>query len=165
MEVWKNIVGYNGRYRVSNRGRVWSAYKNDVLMPNRMTHGYVCVHLYAGGKSNRKVVTIHKLVATAFIDNPQKLREVNHKDFDRENNHVSNLEWVSRAQNVQHAIDGGRKPKTEKAVYGISLRSKNIVRFDSQTAAEIHLRGKQTGRVSQALAKNTPAYGYVWWLA
>lgn len=164
-EIWIPIEGYEGLYTVNQFGEVWSHKTNKVLTPNKMTHGYLCVHLYQGGKSTRRVRTIHQLVAEAFLGNPHKYTEVNHKDFNKANNNVKNLEWVSRKENVQHAIAAGRRVKPEKKIKGISLASGVIYTFQSLTAAEISMCGKQTGRISQALKSNRPAYGYVWWLA
>lgn len=162
-EVWKPIPGYEGRYEVSDHGRVWSCKARAVLKPNRMIHGYLCVHLYSGGKRSRTVKTLHQLVAQGFIANPDNRREVNHKNFNREDNRVENLEWVSRKENVAHALAAGRRVHPEKRVRGINLRSKEIVTFESQIAAEKALRGKQTGGISGAMKRGRPAYGYVWW--
>ena len=165
MLKWKAIEVFEGRYDVSSAGQVWSHTSNDFLKPNKMNHGYVCVHLYNGGKSTRKVCTIHQLVAKAFLKNPNQHIEVNHKNFIRSDNRIENLEWVSRKENVQHAIAAGRKPKPQKKVKGISLTSGLIYTFDSLIAAEIAMRGGQTGGISHALKNNRPAYGCVWWLA
>lgn len=162
-EVWRAIPGYEGRYEVSSIGRVLSKTTNRFLKPNVMRHGYACVHLYAGGKGTRTVKTIHQLVAQSFIPNPLNCREVNHKNFLRRDNRAENLEWFTRKENVQHAIAAGRRPRSEKRVRGINLRSKEIVTFESQIAAERALRGKQTGGISGAMKRGRPAYGYVWW--
>ena len=162
---WKPIAGYEGRYEVSTEGHVWSRTTHDYLKPNRMTHGYLCVHLYKGGKRTRKVCTIHQLVAKAFLRNPKGYAEVNHKNFIRTDNCVENLEWVSRKENVQHALAAGRRVKPEKKVKGISITTGLVYSFNSLIEAEIAMRGKQTGGISHALAKNRPAYGCVWWLA
>lgn len=162
-EVWKPIPGYEGLYEVSDIGRVLSKRTNRPLKPNVMNHGYACVHLYSGGKQTRAVKTVHQLVAQAFIPNPQGHREVNHKNFLRRDNRVDNLEWMSRKENVQHALAAGRRVRPEKRVRGINLRSKEIVTFESQIAAEIALRGKRTGGISGAMKRGKPAYGYVWW--
>jgi hypothetical protein len=164
-EIWIPIEGYLERYAVNQFGEVWSCKANKVLTPNKMTHGYLCVHLYRGGRSTRRVRTIHQLVAEAFLGNPHKYSEVNHKDFNKANNNVKNLEWVSRKENVQHAIRGGRKANNKRKVKGISLSSGLIYTFDSLMAAEIAMRGVQTGGISHALRNNRPAYGCVWWLA
>jgi hypothetical protein len=164
-ETWKVIPGYEGRYDVSDQGRVWSRTTHSALKPNRMTHGYLCVHLYKGGKRTRKVCTIHQLVAKAFLQNPKCYIEVNHKNFIRTDNRIDNLEWVSRKENVQHALAAGRRVKPEKKVKGISIATGLVYSFNSLIEAEIALRGKQTGGISHALAENRPAYGCVWWLA
>jgi hypothetical protein len=163
-EIWKPVLGYEGRYEVSDQGRVRNA-QGRMLKPNRMVHNYTCVHLYKGGKSSRNVSTIHRLVASAFLENPLGLREVNHKNFDRADNRAVNLEWVSRKENVRHAVKNGRRPITTKRVKGIHLKTGVIVSFQSMVYAEIHIVGKQTGGISHALRENRPAYGYVWWLA
>jgi hypothetical protein len=164
-DIWIPIEGYKGRYAVNQFGEVWSCKANKLLTPNRMTHGYLCVHLYRGGKSTRKVRTIHQLVAEAFLGNVHGYTEVNHKDFDRANNNVKNLEWVSRKENVRHAIAAGRKANNKRKVKGISLSSGRIYTYDSLMEAEIAMRGVQTGGISHALKNNRPAYGCVWWLA
>ena len=162
-EAWKAVPGYEGRYEVSDQGRVRNN-AGKVLKLNRMVHGYICAHLYDGtGKANRRVKTIHQLVARAFLPNLSNLREVNHRNFDKADNRVSNLEWVTRKENVRHAIVGGRRPKNGKQVCGICLETGEIVKFDNQIDAEIAVRGCQTGGISHALRLNRSAYGYVWW--
>jgi hypothetical protein len=163
--LWADVPGFEGRYQVSTLGSVRSLPLNKILKPNVMNHGYTCVHLYNGGRKTRKVWTLHQLVATVFLPNPNGLREVNHKNFIRQDNTVDNLEWISRKDNVLHAVAHGRRCYPEKKVKGISLKSGKIITFDSLIAAEFTLRGKQTGGISHAMKKNRPAYGYVWWLA
>jgi hypothetical protein len=149
-ENWKAVPGHEGRYEVSDQGRVLSKRTNLFLKPNIMNHGYACVHLYSGGKQSRVVKTIHQLVALAFIPNSYNCREVNHKNFLRRDNRVENLEWVTRKENVAHALAAGRRVYPEKRVRGIDLQSKETVTFESQIAAEIAIRGKQTGGISGA---------------
>lgn len=162
-ETWKPVLGYEGRYEVSDQGQVKSILAGKVLAPNKMNHGYTCVHLYTNGRSTRQVKTIHQLVAAAFLPNPEQYREVNHKNFIRHDNRVENLEWVSRKQNVRHALAAGRRVKPEKRVKGIHLATGRIVGFESQVAAEEELRGTRTGAISHAMKNNRPAYGFVWW--
>lgn len=163
MENWKAIPGYEGLYEVSDQGRVRSLKSDCFLKPNLMNHGYTCVHLYNGGKRSRRVFTIHKLVASAFAPNPMNCGEVNHKNFAKADNRIANLEWVTRGENVRHAVAAGRRVRPETRVRGINLRTKEIVTFESQIAAEKALRGKQTGGISGAMKRGRPAYGYVWW--
>lgn len=95
----KDIAGYNGKYGVTKDGRVYSRNASTFLKP-REHNGYLRVALYKNGVS--KHLRIHRLVADAYIPNPHHSKEVNHKDKDRQNNDVSNLEWCTRQQNTDH---------------------------------------------------------------
>ena len=87
----KDIQGYEGLYAVTSCGKVWS-YKNErFLKPYKKRDGYLEVYLYKGGE--RKHYIIHRLVAMAYIPNPDNLPQVNHKDENKENNALPNLEW------------------------------------------------------------------------
>lgn len=108
-EVWKDVVGYEGIYMVSNKGRVksmprkvWNYNKPArMLKPHNNGHGYYSVGMSNGEKKNKHVY-IHILVAQAFIPNPRGCSQVNHKDFDKSNNCVENLEWVTSKENKMH---------------------------------------------------------------
>jgi len=115
MEEWKDIEGFPG-YMVSNYGRVMSigrdwheergkSRKNKVLRPRERRHGYLAVALYKDRK--RSNISIHRLVAKAFINNPNGHNETNHKDGNKQNNHVDNLEWCTHSYNAKHAIETG----------------------------------------------------------
>lgn len=98
MEVWKDIDGYEGLYQVSNTGKVRSLrYRNRdevrelFLKPHNQ--GYLQVELHKNGK--RKMFTVHRLVAMAFVDGYEVGKEVNHIDENKQNNVSTNLEWVS----------------------------------------------------------------------
>jgi hypothetical protein len=109
-EVWKDISGYEGLYMISNLGRVKSMHKHtnrksEFMTPGVHSHGYIEVHL-----SKNRVRTkyfIHRLVATHFIDAIDGKTEVNHIDNDKTNNCVTNLEWCTRRENINHAIKYG----------------------------------------------------------
>lgn len=110
METWKDIKGYEGMYRISNQGRVFAAarYRNDrgftsprIMKQSKNKGGYHYVIL--SKNDNQKLSYVHRLVATAFIPNPQNKSEVNHIDGNPSNNHVSNLEWCTRKENVEHS--------------------------------------------------------------
>ena len=112
-EEWRPIEGYEGLYEVSNTGRVRSLdrycyrlHKGKVLSPAKDTDGYLQVVLHCNGKQHQRKV--HRLVAQAFIENPDNLPEVNHKDEDKTNNRVDNLEWCDRSYNINY---GSRKDK------------------------------------------------------
>lgn len=112
-EVWKDVPGYNGLYQVSNTGQVRSAYYHDwrVLSPKTDKDGYMEVCLYLNSKRSTKKV--HRLVAEAFIPNGDALPQVNHVDEDKRNNNVTNLEWVTGKQNVNHGTCVDRAIKTK----------------------------------------------------
>ena len=113
IEIWKDIEGYEGLYEVSSYGRVRSlgqfvnhnfggyAYrKGRILKPGLGSRGYLSVTLSKNGI--QKQYTVHRLVAQAFIENPDNLPQVNHKDEDRTNNNVTNLEWCDAKYNVNY---------------------------------------------------------------
>lgn len=100
-EIWKDIEGYDGVYMVSNLGRVKNCQRNRVLKP-RLTGGYYMVALYKKGE--RSDVLIHRLVALHFISNKDNLPFVHHKDEQKFNNVVSNLEWVTAQYNSEFSL-------------------------------------------------------------
>ncbi|QJD54715.1 putative winged helix-turn-helix domain-containing protein [Pseudomonas phage MR4] len=100
-EIWKDIEGYEGRYMVSNYGRIKNCNRNKLLAVRLDKYGYLVVNLYIG--TNGKTYKVHRLVATSFIPNPDKLPHVNHKDKNRANPAVDNLEWVTPQQNVEYS--------------------------------------------------------------
>lgn len=118
MEVWKDMVGYEGHYQVSSLGKIKSLkkYFEDKDIIKKVTkdrRGYLRTNFWLNGKI--KGYRIHRIVATAFIPNPENLPQVNHKDGNKENNAVSNLEWVSNLRNRQHAEEIGiRKIKLSR---------------------------------------------------
>ena len=99
MEEWKNVIGYEGLYEVSNIGNVRSVIRNKLLRLSK-TKGYIQVYLYKNGI--RTGLKVHRLVAQAFIPNPDNLPQVNHKDEDKTNNSVENLEWCNAKYNVNY---------------------------------------------------------------
>lgn len=123
MEQWKDIQGYEGRYQVSDLGRVKAPARyvrfvskagNDfqrlraekIIATQVQNSGYAIVHLLTDAHS-RKALTVHRLVAAAFVPNPAGLPEVNHRDGNKANNHAANLEWVTRSENKLHAVAAG----------------------------------------------------------
>ena len=111
-EIWRDIAGYDG-YQVSNCGRVKSfkSGESKILKPSVVHHGYRRVTLRSAGAI--KSFAVHRLVAEEFIPNPDGKSEINHRDGDKSNNHVSNLEWCTRAENMRHAADTGLRPSGE----------------------------------------------------
>ena len=101
MEMWKDIQGYEEKYQISNIGRIKNKINNRLLRPRVGTYGYYKVNLYKNKKV--KTIEIHRLVAEAFIENPESKSEVNHIDGNKLNNNITNLEWVTHKENINHA--------------------------------------------------------------
>jgi hypothetical protein len=102
-----DIPGFEGKYRIDETGKVFSMVSNKYLSPGVKPGGYQFVGLYAGKGAKGVYKMVHRLVAEAFIPNPNQKPEVNHKDGNKLNNAVSNLEWVTRAENAMHGFDNG----------------------------------------------------------
>lgn len=101
----KPIPGYEDRYSITDCGDVYSQYSDIFLKQSYAGAGYKIIFFYTNGKN--KGLYIHRLVASAFVNNPLSKPEVNHIDGDKENNHFSNLEWVTKKENAAHAIKSG----------------------------------------------------------
>ena len=99
------IKGFEDLYSIDDQGNVFSHYRNKFLKPLPDTHGYLQVCLKKDKKAYWK--RIHRLVAIAFIPNPESKPEVNHKDGDKHRNQVDNLEWVTDSEQTKHAYDNG----------------------------------------------------------
>lgn len=170
MEIWKDVKGFEGSYEVSNYGRVRSkkrvASDGKLLYPRIMfgalNDGYHVVNLQ--GTTFR----VHRLVAEAFIPNPDNKPYVNHKDADRLNNFVDNLEWCTQLENVQHAIEKGCSNKSvverRRPVGQYTLEGDLIQIHESVLAASLAL-GNASFRPNirnVCYGKRKSAYGYVW---
>lgn len=112
MEIFKDIQGYPN-YQISNLGRVWSKKRQIYLKPNKNQSGYLSVCITAiNGKQKREL--IHRLVALAFIPNPNNYPCVNHKDEDKENNTTTNLEWCTKKYNMNYGSVAEKIGKANK---------------------------------------------------
>ena len=102
IEKWKPVEGFEGLYEVSSLGRVKSFWfgKERIMKPQKDKDGYLFVYLCRDGK--RKFFRIHRLVAAAFLPNPEGFEQVNHKDEVKSNNCVENLEWCSAKYNMNY---------------------------------------------------------------
>lgn len=135
-EEWRDVVGFEGFYQVSNLGRIKSLERvtsdnkhlcERILTPQGST--YLSIDLWREGHGYNK--SIHRLVAEAFLPNPDNLPEVNHKDDSPRNNYVTNLEWVTSSDNSRHRVKQGKPSSYGKAVK--CLETGHI--FDSLSAA------------------------------
>jgi len=115
-EIWKHIPGFRDYYMISNLGRIKSNYRISEagkIVQERIRYtkpgffGYLSISLIFEGKT--KTCSVHRLVATSFIPNPENLKEINHKNGIKTDNRVDNLEWCTRSHNMQHAWDTGLK--------------------------------------------------------
>lgn len=161
-EVWKDIIGYEGLYQVSNLGRVRSYDKVIKMSDGRVRHdkgrllktsivrNYKCITLYHNNKS--KSFKIHRLVATAFIPNPYDLPQVNHIDEDKLNNRIENLEWVTALENNKHSNIANRwhscgTEASKKPVLQYDLLGNLVAEYESASEAARKI-GKLQGRSS-----------------
>lgn len=161
MSEWRTITGYPG-YLVSDQGEVLGS-SGRKLKAQKINSGYLVVHLCRHGK--RRAFTVHRLVALAFLPAVQGKPHTNHKNGDKADNRVLNLEWCTRSENNLHAYDTGLREPPRFAVIGESLRDGSLVRFDSQRDVEIALSKpkKQSSAVNHCLSgKKKSAYGYRW---
>lgn len=120
-EIWKNVEDYDGSYQVSDMGRVASKKLSDkiILKSSLDSDGYKQVVL---SKNNiQKTIKVHRLVALAFIDNPDNLPQINHLDGDKSNNKTDNLEWISISDNISHAFRTGLKVSLKGSQIGNSV--------------------------------------------
>lgn len=102
MQIWKDIEGYKGHYQISNYGNVRSLKKDAFLMKGAYLKGYKIISLWKNGIG--KMFRIHRLVAAAFIPNPENKPCIDHIDGDRANNHADNLRWVTYMENNNNPI-------------------------------------------------------------
>lgn len=105
IEIWKDIIGFENEYEVSNLGNVRRKIQN--LKSSISPHGYKTLSLSKNGKTITKLV--HRLVAEAFIENHENKEIINHKDCNKTNNVLENLEWVTHEENMQHAVSNNRQ--------------------------------------------------------
>jgi len=113
MHIWKPIKGYEDRYKVSQKGAVFSLLNNIMLKTPPDGPGYPQVNLRKNGRTLH--TTVHRLVAKAFVPNPHKKLCTNHKDGDKTNNRCGNIEWVTKGENNTHAHATGLMPDVEKS--------------------------------------------------
>lgn len=167
MEIWKDIEGYEGMYQISNLGRVKSLkmkkeHNEYLLKPFKSKNGYLRVSL---SKSNKfKQPLIHRLVAIHFLDNPNNYPEVNHKDENKLNNCVDNLEWCDRKYNVLYGTAKQRESKTKHKYYigQYDLNQNLIMKWNSLKEIEINTNYKKNNIQQNCLGNTKTAYGYKW---
>ena len=179
-EIWRPIRDWEGIYEVSDLGRVrsldrWIEYISKYGKPYKVwtkgrilalkiSKGYCLAHLSYQGKAIHK--TVHRLVAEAFIPNPDNLPEINHKDENTTNNAASNLEWCEQLYNIHYGTGIERRAsKKRKVIAKYTKDGTYICTYDSVIAAANSVgKGRSgTGLISSCANHKTPsAYGYIW---
>lgn len=159
MEEWKDIVGFEGKYRVSNTGKIYSVLNDQFIKPTKVRSGHLTVPLALGKRTKYYRPQLGKLVGHAFLPpKPEWATMIDHIDGDPENNHISNLRWSNATLNM--ANTGGRtnmggKPTSSK-YRGVSLRNgKWEARVRSQNTT--HYLGRFTKEIDAAKAYDAKA--------
>lgn len=171
--VFKDIPNYQGKYQISNKGEVlsldYNGSKNNpkLLVPKKNNKGYLWVELLKDGK--KRQFLIHRLVAQAFIPNPNNYPIVNHKDENPLNNTVTNLEWCTYKYNNSYSANLhperpiGRKPKHIKMLLKIDLSTGEIVEKCGKLSSYCKEHNLNSWSIIQCCkGKRNKAYGYYW---
>lgn len=167
-EIWKDIPGYEGIYQVSNLGNVKSLQmyatggyirRDKLLKPCNNGNGYFSVFLRKNGKKHAKY--IHRLVGEAFIDNPNKFRCINHKDENKSNNRVENLEWCTHKYNNNYGSHREKLSKSKRIkVNQYDLDGNFIKTWDG---VRIAMLSTKIGHISACCKGHyKTAGGYIW---
>ena len=129
MEEWKWIDGYEGEYQVSTKGNIKSfkKYKEGAILKPKKDGKDRYLMICLSNNGSQKYYLIHRLVAQAFIQNPNNKEEVNHIDGNKKNNNVENLEWVTHSENIRHAFENNLTD-TEIGVYIVDVFTGNIIK-------------------------------------
>lgn len=159
-EIWKEIEGYEGKYEVSNLGNVRSLNYNGTgeikLLKQYICHNrYEQVNLYKNGKPKHHLV--HRLVARAFIPNPNNYKEVNHKDENPANNNVNNLEWCTREYNNNYGTRNKRAGESKKGKHHSEKAKKKMSEsHKGKTLSEEHKKKISKSLKGERKGKNNP---------
>jgi hypothetical protein len=167
VEEWRDVVDYEGLYQVSNIGGVKSIRRDKILTPKHNHDGYLRIQLWR--KQNVVFISIHRLVAEVFIENPENKPFVNHINGIKSDNRVENLEWVTQSENINHAWKNGlSKPqingKHSKAVDQLDLNGNYIKTFPSTMEVErqLGIPHSQISNVCKGKKNYNTAGGFKW---
>ena len=165
-EEWRDVAGYEGLYQVSSEGRVKSLERKGrkserILKPGVRSKGYLFVVLCAGGKS--RMFSVHRLVCTAFHDNPENKLDVNHINENKTDNRIENLEWSTRKENLNHGTRNERAAKTRSKPVAQYTLDGELVKIWPSTIEVQRKTGFGCGSICKsAKGKYKQAYGFRW---
>ncbi len=169
-EIWKSIKGYEGRYKISNLGRVKSlaridpvgrSHKEIILKPILLINGYFCVNLHKN--NTQKLKSIHRLVGKMFIKNPENKPEINHIDGVKTNNNAENLEWCTRKENTKHAVRIGLLTHEHKEKPVAQIKDGKVVKIFKSIEMAANSLSLHGSAISQVVArKNKTTGGFQW---
>lgn len=160
-EIWKDVKGYEGLYQVSNMGRVRSLRRN-IILKSQITRGYKRVALCTNNIP--KLYSVHRLVANAFIPNPNNYPCINHKDENKANNCISNLEWCTQEYNLNYGTGIAKRARSNsKKVLQFKPDGTFIKEWESIRDIE-RMTGYSRGYISECCRgkQSYYAYGYIW---
>lgn len=177
IELWKNIEGFDGLYEISNFGRIKSNFKyrknsSNIKSLNSFDQkGYVKVGLsYKAKNIKNECHGIHRLVALHFIPNPENKPQVNHKDCNKKNNHVDNLEWVTHSENMKHAWENGLQ-KGRTGQFGVNhpisrkinqIKDGVVIKTYDSIKSMHEITGVNKSMMYKAMKKKEEYKGYIW---
>ena len=171
IEIWKPIKGYEGLYEISNYGNVKVLYFKNNLTNQKIykprlkkvrkdKYGYLVVTLHKNQKS--KTYKIHRLVAEAFIKNPKNKPQINHKDGNKQNNYINNLEWCNNRENIKHAYKIGLQKPSYKKIFQFDLNNNFIKEWEYMKLASEQLKINYGDIVQCCKGRRKTAGGYKW---
>ena len=160
-EIWKDIIDYTGLYQVSNFGRIKSLKKEKIMKQRKDKDGYLLIDLHKNSK--KKTFKVHRLVAQAFIPNPNNLLQINHIDEIKQNNSVNNLEWCSQKYNVNYgSCIKKSSEKHNKKILKCDLNGNPIKQYNSITEASNENKCFISNISAVCRGKQKTAYGFIW---
>ena len=161
-EIWKDVAGYEGIYHISNVGNIKRVASGKILKKRKNACGYW--HVGLSNKGEQKTFAVHVLLGRAFIPNPENKLQINHIDGNKLNNSLSNLEWVTAQENIQHALKNGLR-KTRK-ISQYDLNGDLIKTYETISEAGKIFRSisnRPDANISCAVRnKSSTAFGYIW---
>ena len=168
-EEWKDIKDFEGLYQISNYSRVRSLKSNKILKCGISSTGYYVVNLYNNKKHLRKYASIHRLVAQAFIPNPENKPQVNHINGIKKDSYLYNLEWNTSSENTQHAynmglthLKTGAESPNAIPISQYTLDGKFIKHWGGATCARNELGINKSNIIQCCKGNVKTAGGYIW---